>query len=319
MFSARVQKIEEEEKKDVFAPVADLMVGVVFIFIIMVLALSLVMMEDAVPRPLYDQTAQELAKTSQELAKTSQELETTRAENQKIVARAEKLENFIAFLKNDHVASLLDQLAETDATRTKILEMLKERLAAQGVMVEADVRSGVLRLPTGNLFPSGEAEPTEHGREVIKILGSALADVAPCFLPDAPQQNCPKFLRGAVLNAVYIEGHTDSAPFHGASAGLKDNWDLSAARALAAFRIARDADPRVPALKNADRKSLLGVSGYADTRPVNDHGPERADKATMEADRRIEVRLIMAVDRDAVAEILRDLNRRLDALDGDRR
>lgn len=305
MFSARLHKVEEEEKKDVFAPVADLMVGVVFIFIIMVLALSLVMMEDAVPRPLYDQTAQQLEKT--------------RAENQQILARAEKLETFVRFLKAENVAPLLDQLAESDATRAKILDMLKERLAARGVTVEADARSGVLRLPTGNLFPSGEAEPTEHGREVIKILGGALADVAPCFLPDAPPKNCPKILRGALLSAVYIEGHTDSAPFRGAHAGLMDNWDLSAARAIAAFRIARDADPRVPALKNADHKSLLGVSGYADTRPVNERATDLADKPALEADRRIEVRVIMAIDRDAFAEILRDLTRRLDALDGDRR
>lgn len=309
MFSSRVQRVEEEEKKDVFAPVADLMVGVVFIFIIMVLALSLVMMEDAVPRPLYDQTAQQLEKTT--------------TENQKLAARAEKLESFVDFLKSENIATLLDQLAETDATRARILHMLKDRLAAQGVGVDVDLRSGVLRLPTGNLFPSGEAEPTEHGREVIKILGGALADVAPCFLPDPPRQNCPKASRGAVLNAVYIEGHTDNAPFHGGSPGLKDNWDLSAARAIAAFRIAREADPRVPALKNADNKSLLGVSGYADTRPVAERPPERAneraDKAAMEADRRIEVRLIMAIDRDAIAELLHDLNRRLDALDGDRR
>ena len=46
----------ETEKKDIFAPVADLMVGVVFIFIIMVMALSLLIMEDAVPRATFDET-----------------------------------------------------------------------------------------------------------------------------------------------------------------------------------------------------------------------------------------------------------------------
>ena len=49
MFSRSSQSAETEEKKDIFAPVADLMVGVVFIFIIMVMALSLLIMEDAVP------------------------------------------------------------------------------------------------------------------------------------------------------------------------------------------------------------------------------------------------------------------------------
>ena len=36
----------------------------------------------------------------------------------------------------------------------------------------------------------------------------------------------------------------------------------------------------------------------------------------MEADRRIEVRLIMAVNREQVEKTLRDLNQRLDGLDG---
>lgn len=304
MFASRVHKIEEEEKKDVFAPVADLMVGVVFIFIIMVLALSLVMMEDAVPRPLYDQAAKELTEV--------------KAQRDVLQARADKLSDFVAYVKTEGVVPLLDRLAEADATRTKILQMLKERLAAQGVAVEADFRNGVLRLPTGNLFESGEADPTPHGREVIRLLGAALADVAPCFLPGAPTPPaCPPPSQGSVLNAVYIEGHTDAAPFRGAVERFRDNWDLSAARAIEAFRIARESDPRVPNLKNAEGKSLLGVSGYADTRPVAEglSDKQRVDRAAMEIDRRIEVRLIMAVNREQVEKTLRELNQRLDRLD----
>jgi flagellar motor protein MotB len=284
MFASRVHKIEEEEKKDVFAPVADLMVGVVFIFIIMVLALSLVMMEDAVPRPLYDQTAQELAQV--------------KIERDALKKRAAQFSEFVSFVKTEGVVPLLDRLAEADATRTKILQMLKDRLAAQGVNVEADFRSGVLRLPTGNLFESAQA------------------DVVPCFLPGAAAA-CPPQSQGSLLNAVYIEGHTDAAPLRGGADRFRDNWDLSAARAIEAYRIARDSDPRVPNLKNAEGKSLLGVSGYADTRPVTDGLSEkqRNDKAVMETDRRIEVRLIMAVNRDQVERALRDLNQRLDRLD----
>jgi flagellar motor protein MotB len=305
MFSARVHKVEEEEKKDVFAPVADLMVGVVFIFIIMVLALSLVMMEDAVPRPLYDQTARELAEVT--------------AQRDALKRRADALADFVTYLKTQGVVPLLDRLAEADATRAKILQMLKDRLAAQGVAVEADFRSGVLRLPTGNLFESAQADPTPHGREVIRLLGVALADTVPCFLPGAAQPPaCPPLSQGSVLNAVYIEGHTDAAPLHGGAGDrLRDNWDLSAARAIEAYRIVRESDPRAPSLKNAEGKSLIGVSGYADTRPVTEglSKEQRADKAAMEADRRIEVRLIMAVNREQVEKTLRELNQRLDKLD----
>ena len=58
MFAPHRRRQEADEKKDVFAPVADLMVGVVFIFIILVLALSLHIMDDvqnAVPKSMYDE------------------------------------------------------------------------------------------------------------------------------------------------------------------------------------------------------------------------------------------------------------------------
>ena len=106
------------------------------------------------------------------------------------------------------------------------------------------------------------------------LLGVALADAVPCFLPGAPgsfQPNaaCPPLSQGSLLNAVYIEGHTDAAPLRGGADRFRDNWDLSAARSIDAYRIVRDSDPRVPNLKNAEGKSLIGVSGYADTRPAD--------------------------------------------------
>ena len=97
MFAVRRAKVEEEEKKDVFAPVADLMVGVVFIFLVMILALSLVMMEDAVPRPDYDQVVRELTET--------------RAKLDVAQKRADQLVDFVSYLKTQGVIPLLDRLA----------------------------------------------------------------------------------------------------------------------------------------------------------------------------------------------------------------
>lgn len=55
MFSGRSFHRTEEEQQDIFAPVADLMVGVVFIFIILILALSLDLAnEKMVPKSTYD-------------------------------------------------------------------------------------------------------------------------------------------------------------------------------------------------------------------------------------------------------------------------
>ena len=55
MFGGRLLRSPDEDQKDIFAPVSDLMVGVVFIFIILILALSLdLSSETTVPRSAYD-------------------------------------------------------------------------------------------------------------------------------------------------------------------------------------------------------------------------------------------------------------------------
>jgi hypothetical protein len=55
MFRRLAGHHEDEDRKDIFAPVADLMVGVVFIFIILMIALSLnLQSEERVPKADYD-------------------------------------------------------------------------------------------------------------------------------------------------------------------------------------------------------------------------------------------------------------------------
>ena len=55
MFSRTAPQTESEEAKDVFALVADLMVGVVFIFIVLMLALVMnLRREETVPRSTYE-------------------------------------------------------------------------------------------------------------------------------------------------------------------------------------------------------------------------------------------------------------------------
>lgn len=68
---ARIPRHTEDEQKDIFAPVADLMVGVVFIFMILILALSLdLSTESTVPRSTYDRVVEENRTLSQQLAET---------------------------------------------------------------------------------------------------------------------------------------------------------------------------------------------------------------------------------------------------------
>ena len=68
MFS-RAAATTDEDQKDIFAPVADLMVGVVFIFMILILALSLdLSTEKGVPQSTYDLKVEENRVLTQQLA-----------------------------------------------------------------------------------------------------------------------------------------------------------------------------------------------------------------------------------------------------------
>ena len=82
------------------------------------------------------------------------------------------------------------------------------------------------------------------------------------------------------LDAVFIEGHTDST-------GSSDhNWLLSAQRAISVFRELTEAKPFLnEGLKNISGIPILNVSGYEARRPVD---PNNFDK-----NRRIELRFIM--------------------------
>lgn len=292
MFSRSSQSAETEEKKDIFAPVADLMVGVVFIFIIMVMALSLLIMEDAVPRATFDETE----------------------------ASRQRLADFVKHFRDTGIAPMLSRLADANERRTRILRQLKQRLETSNINVEIDDKNGTIRLPSSKLFENARADPTKDGEAIIRQLGVAIAEIVPCYLVSTERPTgCPSEGGNGFLSAIYIEGHTDNAQFKKAVDQFRDNWDLSAARAIEAFKIISKSDQRISILKNPEGKALIGVSGYADTRPVDDTltPAQREEGAVKEADRRIEVRLIMTVDRSEVQATLNNLNKRLELINAD--
>jgi flagellar motor protein MotB len=323
MFAQYRRRQEAEEKKDVFAPVADLMVGVVFIFIILVLALSLHIMEDvqnAVPKSMYDEQKARANGLQEELTweKDRADRERDRADREQ--ASRERLADFVRYVQKTGVVPVLGRLVEANERRTEILEKLRDRLVAGNIQVDIDVGNGTLRLPSTKLFEASRADPTPEGKEIVRILGKSIAEIVPCYLTtQARPGNCPPESGAGILSAIYIEGHTDKAPFRNTVDRFRDNWDLSAARAIEAFKIVSGADPRVPGLKNTDGQALLGVSGYAETRPVHDGmtEQERMSEPVRDVDRRIEVRLVMSVDKEQVQATLRDLTDRLEKLDAD--
>jgi chemotaxis protein MotB len=290
MFARNPALAQEEERKDIFAPVADLMVGVVFVFIVLMIALVLnLQKEDTVPKSEYEKL---------------------RAEN-------DRLTSFAQFVRDSNALQIMSQLAIADQTRSQLLEELRKRLDSAKIEVKVDPRAGTLRLPASKLFEIGEADPTQTGAETIKQLGGVLSDILPCYSLDdhTSRPVCRAGIDASRLSAVYIEGHTDVTPFSGLRGRFRDNWDLSAGRAIEAYKLMTAQFDPLKNLKNKDGDVLLGVSGYADTRPAVRDAPDRKLLDIADQDRRIEIRVIMTTNEQLVNTVLNELNSRLRDID----
>jgi chemotaxis protein MotB len=82
--------------------------------------------------------------------------------------------------------------------------------------------------------------------------------------------------------------------------GARDNWNLSADRAVNTYRALMSGTPELADIKNArlrpqDPQPLFGVSGYGPTRPV---APETSE-ANKRLNRRIDIRFNMVTPSQA--------------------
>jgi chemotaxis protein MotB len=208
--------------------------------------------------------------------------------------------------------TVTDQLTGADAERAAILRNLQTSLQARGVEVSIDTQNGVLRLPDAILFDSARAELKPEGIVAVGHLADALGDILPCYTDDLgtgasrPATCNPSAHR---IESIYIEGHTDSDALAG-SGLLRDNWDLSVARATNTYReLTRR---RIDLAERCSRKRercepVLSVSGYGPQRPVA-IGDTAEDKRR---NRRIDLRIIMVAPNsdEAVEDISEELRR----------
>jgi len=276
----------ESEGDSYLASLSDLMVGMLFIFIIMLMAFAL----------NYRQ-AQEESEKRRDAAVTEQRR--TEEERRQATEENERLKRGVQDL--ERVRSVL---TENEAIRRRLLEEVRRTLRRRGVEAIVDPEAGIVRLGDRLLFDSGQSVLREEGRRNIGELASVLAQILPCYAAGvAANGACANGAR-PILEAIYVEGHTDNVPFGGRIDG---NWVLSTQRAVTTFRELVDREPSLRALRNLDARPLLGVSGYGETRPVaeNDHEAGRTQN------RRIDLRFVLAtIDPERLRAATDDIRRR---------
>lgn len=198
-----------------------------------------------------------------------------------------------------------DTLTSAGQTRREILETLKERLdkrpKSYNLTVRIDTETGVLSLPKSILFDPAQFELSPQGRQAVDIVADELAVVLPCCTDhiDGDPTCRGKAVAANKIDAIFIEGHTDSDPLSGGGV-LRDTMDLSALRATNTFCQLTDTHPELEQLVNSSGRQpvpILGVAGYGERRAILD-AAGTIDQIKAQ-NRRIDLRFLMVTPKSA--------------------
>jgi flagellar motor protein MotB len=157
--------------------------------------------------------------------------------------------------------ALLSDLArerETRATETARLEVLEKALAAPLAAGTITIAEGRIGIRGSVLFDLNSADLRDEGAALLRDLATPLRD----YLASHNE-------------LLMVSGFTDDLPIRGAGSAFRDNWELSAERALTVTRALVDSGlPR----------DALFAAGFGDAHPVvpNSSAENRAQNRRVE-------------------------------------
>lgn len=301
--SSRRAERHEEEEESAFVSMTDMTVS--FLFIVMILLAffaSQLHNKDTVPKSTYDAVVEEREaanKKVQELQNQidqltervgilEQDLARRDDEIAKLKARIAELERQLAAMKpEDRLETYLSAIADQ---RRQMLETLQTQLKIDfpDLQVIVSAEMDALRFKGDGLFQSGSSVLAPDKQRIVETIAGRLDELLPCFTfgPKAAwRAECNR--AGAVIEAIQIEGHTDSTGDDNA------NLTLSTSRANATFFAMAASRPDLIGFLNTRRQPVLSVAGYGKMRPVDDNSTKEG-RAT---NRRIDLRIIMYTPR----------------------
>lgn len=312
---------EEPESEGYFASVSDLMVGILFVFLLMLTVFALNFRDDSASLDSLRAELQkerafaQAAREAAEVARAEAEQQLARAEQLAIRARLQEEEAARLRVQNEILRARLQEaadklrreLTDREEARRALLQRLAGGLEARRIQFILDARSGVLRLSDAVPFVSNSSALTDPTRRTVTALAEVLAEVLPCFSNGAPRQNCD-LSDIPILEAMLVEGHTDRQPFANMTAAESQarNDALSTERALTVFAHLRQQQRILDDLRNPSDQPLLGVSGYGQRRPL----PEATtlSEAHLAQNRRIDLRFILSArTSDEIRRLLEDI------------
>lgn len=290
-----------EAEESYFISMTDIMVGMLFVFII--LLMYFVFRIQNTSEPMVPLSEHQAVIADRDVAKL----------------RIKELEEELARLSQNPLEKYLQA---ADTVRESILKGMQESLRTIPGIKDGDVRviadQGILRLSGDMLFPQGRSTiiPNSPSDSAVRALSAALLKVLPCFSLGPASRPIKACNPNAVfLDAVFVEGHTDNVPITGLlEGGVADNLSLSARRATNTeqaiylhgpalaqmFSISPSQDGRQ--LGQGD-SPLINAAAFGDTRPVRSNETAEGQRSN----RRIDLRLLMYSPRTEGLNAVRKL------------
>lgn len=145
------------------------------------------------------------------------------------------------------------ELAELLPSLQVLAAELEAEIRAGEIQLSMQPRGLVVSFQQAALFPSGEDVISPDAYQGLAKVAAAIAKIP---------------------NPVRLEGHTDSLPI--STARFRNNWDLSAARAIALLDIFTTRFSLPPA--------RFSVAGYADTAPAASNATEEGRRRNRRVD-----------------------------------
>jgi flagellar motor protein MotB len=260
-FSESAGAQDHGEGENYFVSMTDMMVGMLFIFIIMLMSFALLF---------------------------RQQTDATKATQTSKIEHANDIEARLTELEK-RITQQINRVREATLLRQKLLRDIDALLRREDLIVQVDESNGVLHLTEDTIrFQQNDASLNERARQNVGKIARVLARVLPAYLSCAraqPLTQCQN-QTSASIETVFIEGHTDTV-------GQDDqNWALSAQRAANTYRELTSVARELRQIRNRSNQEILSISGYSSTRPID---PANTP-AAWEKNRRIDLRFVMDTD-----------------------
>jgi chemotaxis protein MotB len=283
----------EESGPDYFASMTDMVVGVLFVFIIMVAYFAFqVSNEDSVPLSLYEAEQQKNKALMVEVERLELEIKVLEEEVERLRKLLKQKDPMVAYIENATI------------TRNEIVTDVIKDLKKYGIDAKSH-QKGVVTISGKGLFANSRSDLSSvfGAEQRVNLLSEVLVERIVCNvlgtkLNKDDYNTCNPY--HVFIESVYIEGHTDNVPITNGRVlkdGSRNNLELSARRATNTYGSMVTHLPESLSMINPSGQQVLSVAAYGKQRPISGNGT----RSGRQNNRRIDIRFVMHVPKDQVA------------------